>query len=228
MINLGRQKKKRLYAIGGILLIVSLVALYLGTRPEKHTVPVDMTDIEKKARFQQLMLPVITKVKADLEADYRKTEKAVASGKDLAGLREEYRAATDEELLAALKPHPVSVVLAQAAIESAWATSRFFVEANNVFGVWSFDPDESRIAAGEKRGDATVYLKKYRTLEHAVRDYFRTLARGQKFAEFRQLRQKTTDPFLLVTGLDNYSEKGAKYGEELSAIIRRNEFQQYD
>jgi Bax protein len=187
-----------------------------------------MADIEKKARFQKLMLPTVRKVHADLESNFRSAEKAVAAGKDLAAMREEYRAATDKDLLGALKPHPVSIVPAQAAMESAWATSRFFVEANNVFGVWSFDPDEPRIAAAEKRGDKTVYVKQYRSLEASIRDYYRTLARGEKFAKFRALRLTTDDPFKLVAKLDDYSEKGALYGEELAAIIRRNEFQQHD
>jgi Bax protein len=216
------------FIIGGVVLLVILITLYWQTRPERHVAPPEMTTIEKKERFQVLMLPAVKKVHAELESDFLKAEQAVAAGKDLAAMREEYRAATDNDLLGALKPHPVSVVLAQAAMESAWGTSRFFVEANNVFGVWSFDPDEPRIAAGEKRGDKTVYVKRYKTLQASIRDYYRTLARGAKFAEFRALRLTTDDPFKLVTKLDSYSEKGAVYGEELSAIIQRNEFQQYD
>ena len=73
-----------------------------------------------------------------------------------------------------------------------------------------------------------MYVKQYKTLEAAIRDYYRTLARGEKFGEFRALRLTTDNPFQLVVKLDSYSEKGALYGEELAAIIRRNEFQQYD
>ena len=222
------RRKPLLFAIGGAVLLAILVSLYWQTRPERHAVPSEITDIEKKERFRKLILPAVTKVHADLESAFLKAEKAVAAGKDLSAMREEYRAATDKDLLGALKPHPVSIVLAQAAMESAWATSRFFVEANNVFGVWSFDPNEPRIAAGEKRGDKTVYVKQYKTLEAAIRDYYRTLARGEKFAEFRALRLTTDDPFKLLVKLDGYSEKGALYGEELTAIIRRNEFQQHD
>ena len=221
--------RKRLpFAIGGAVLLVILVALYWQTRPERHAVPPEMTSIEKQVRFQELMLPAVKKVHAELESAFLKAEQAVAADTDLSAMREEYRAVTDRDLLGALKPHPVSIVLAQGAMESAWGTSRFFVEANNVFGVWSFDPDEPRIAAGEKRGDKTVYVKQYRTREAAIRDYYRTLARGEKFAKFRALRLTTDDPFKLVTKLDSYSEKGALYGEELAAIIRRNEFQKHD
>jgi Bax protein len=222
------RRKPLLFAIGGAVLLVILVTLYWQSQPEKHAAPAEMTAIEKKARFQKLMLPAVKKVHAELESAFLKAEKAVAAGKDLSAMREEYRAATDKDLLGALKPHPVSIVLAQSAMESAWATSRFFVEANNVFGVWSFDPNEPRIAAAKKRGNKTVYVKQYKTLEASIRDYYRTLARGEKFADFRALRLTTDDPFKLVVKLDGYSEKGAVYGEELAAIIRRNEFQQHD
>lgn len=187
-----------------------------------------MTVAEKKVRFQELMLPAVNKVHAELESAYLKAEQALAAGADLSAMREEYRAVTDKGLLGALKPHPVSIVLAQAAMESGWGTSRFFVEANNAFGVWSFNPDEPRIAAADKRGDKTVYVKRYRTLEGSIRDYYRTLARGEKFAIFRSQRLTTDDPFKLVTKLDSYSEKGALYCEELAGLIRHNEFQQYD
>jgi Bax protein len=39
---------------------------------------------------------------------------------------------------------------------------------------------------------------------------------------------ETDDPFILVTKLDRYSEKGSLYGEELTSIIKFNKFNQYD
>ena len=36
---------------------------------------------------------------------------------------------------------------------------------------------------------------------------------------------ETDNPYELVKKLDSYSEKGAEYGEELSAIIRFNNFE---
>ena len=128
----------------------------------------------------------------------------------------------------ALKPHPISITMAQAAMESSWATSRFFREATNIFGVWSFDEDEPRIAAGEKRGNKTIWVKKYSSVKSAINDYYRTLARGSAFVEFRQLKMTTNDPHELVKKLDRYSEKGAKYGEELTSIIKFNKFHLYD
>ena len=113
-------------------------------------------------------------------------------------------------------------------MESAWATSRFFVKAKNVFGVWSFDKDEPRIAAGETRGKKTIWLKKYPDIESAVRDNYRVLARGHAHQHFRDARLETDNPYELVTKLDRYSEIGEEYGKELASVISYNKFTQYD
>jgi Bax protein len=108
-----------------------------------------------------LILPPTQKVYAELMAQYEAVKKSIEDDdtKDLDDLKAEYKTASNEELLMALKPHPISIALAQAAMESAWATSRFFREGYNIFGVWSFDENEPRIAAGEKRGDKTIWVK---------------------------------------------------------------------
>ena len=194
-------------------------------------VPEKMTVQEKKKRFRYLIVPAVKKVFAELRQQHQKIEQLIKSGTDsllIKKLKTEYKAESDKDLLARLKPHPVSIVLAQAAMESAWATSRFFVEAKNIFGVWSFDKNEPRIAAAEKRGKKTIWLKKYRSIEDAIRDNYRVLARGNAFKKFRQMRSTSDNPFELVKGLDKYSELGSKYGKELAAVIKYNKFNQYD
>ena len=71
-------------------------------------------------------------------------------------------------------------------------------------------------------------VKKYSSIEDAIRDYYKVLATSNAFTEFRQLRTITSDPYKLVTKLDKYSGKGSKYGEELISIIRYNKFYKYD
>jgi len=190
-----------------------------------------MTVQEKKARFKSLIVPAVDTVYAELMTRYQKVKATVDAGgtnDDIEALKVEYKASNNEELLMALKPHPKSIAIAQAAMESSWATSRFFNVAYNIFGVWSFDEDEPRVAALKKRGDKTIWVKKYDSIEAAVYDYYRTLGRSSAFAEFRQTRMETEDPFVLVKKLDKYSEKGALYGEELTSIIKFNKFDQYD
>jgi Bax protein len=194
-------------------------------------VPENMTIQGKKKRFRALLVPAIDQVYREFDRRYLEVAEAIKIGADgarIEKLKVEYRAEDAEELLAALKPHPQSIALAQAAMESAWGTSRFFVRANNVFGVWSFDKDEPRIAAGEQRGDKTIWVKKYDSIHASVKDYYRVLARGDAFQDFRALRMKTDNPYELVKKLDRYSEKGEEYGKELTSMISFNKFGEYD
>ncbi len=208
--------------------LISAVIYYFSI--EEADIP-QMTVQEKKARFKTLIIPAVNDVYAELMAQYQEISASIDAQKNsqqIEKLKVEYKATTNDELLMALKPHPKSIAIAQAAMESAWATSRFFREANNIFGVWSFDEDEPRIAALQKRGDKTIWVKKYSSVKAAVKDYYRTLGRSSAFKEFRELRMQSNDPFLLVTKLDRYSEKGAEYGHELTSIIKFNKFNKLD
>lgn len=140
--------------------LVIIISAYLIYMQKEEPLP-KMTVQEKKERFKSLILPPTQKVYAELMAQYEAVKKSIEDDdtKDLDDLKAEYKTASNEELLMALKPHPISIALAQAAMESAWATSRFFREGYNIFGVWSFDENEPRIAAGEKRGDKTIWVK---------------------------------------------------------------------
>jgi len=210
------------------VLVIGLTYLFFISK-EKEPLP-EMTVQEKKARFISIILPVTQEVYGELLARYNEVSSELKAGnsEQYEDLKKEYKVSNDEGLLMALKPHPISITLAQAAMESSWATSRFFREANNIFGVWSFDENDDRIAAGEKRGDKTVWLKKYSSVNAAISDYYRTLARGNAFVEFRRLNLTTSDPYELVKKLDKYSEKGALYGEELRSIIKFNKFYEHD
>ncbi|MBA6252674.1 MULTISPECIES: glucosaminidase domain-containing protein [unclassified Colwellia] len=211
------------------LILLSSTAIYFYGANET-TLP-KMTVQEKKARFKNLIIPAIDEVYDELMVQYLDVSESLKSGSDndmIEKLKIEYKAKTDNELLMALKPHPKSIAIAQAAMESAWATSRFFNKANNIFGVWSFDEDEPRIAALKKRGDKTIWLKKYPSVKASVRGYYRTLGRSAAFKKFRELRLKTDNPYSLVKKLDRYSEKGAEYGDELTSIIKFNKFNTYD
>ncbi|TWX71616.1 glucosaminidase domain-containing protein [Colwellia sp. C1TZA3] len=220
-------QSKVLAALIAIFVLSTVIYFYSS---KDSTLP-KMTVQEKKARFKALIIPAVNDVYADLMLRYNEVSTSLESGshsEEIAKLKVEYKAKSDAELLMALKPHPKSIAIAQAAMESSWATSRFFREAYNIFGVWSFDEDEPRIAALQKRGDKTIWVKEYSSIKASVSDYYRTIARGRAFKEFRKLKMKTDDPFALVKKLDRYSEKGAEYGHELTSIIKFNKFHQLD
>tara|TARA_R110001583_G_scaffold38455_2_gene124283 strand:- start:768 stop:1493 length:726 start_codon:yes stop_codon:yes gene_type:complete len=231
--------KKILIIIATAILVIFAISVYVVNKEQAPTVVKEVvkkqtttiTVQEKKERFKALIVPAVNKVYATLMEQYEDVKSVLESGQSndkIDQLKVEYKASTDEELLMALKPHPKSIAIAQAAMESSWATSRFFKEAYNIFGVWSFDANEPRIAALKKRENKTIWVRKYKSVEDSVYDYYRTLARGDAFQSFRETKMETSDPFILVTKLHRYSEKGDAYGEELTAIIKFNKFDSYD
>lgn len=219
-----------------VLLLLS-VSVFGATHKHKkpkyvaNVVPKNMTVQEKKERFFYLVAPAVKKVHNHLMKRYNTISRDIKEGKNLKEvnrLKALYRVETDAQLLQALKPHPQSIVLAQAAMESSWGTSRFFVEANNIFGVHSINSKEPRIAASEKNGKRTVWLTKFKSIDDSVRAYYRTMSISKAFKQFRVVRVKTDNPHVLVKALDRYSEIGDQYAEKLSQVINHNNLTKYD
>lgn len=197
--------------------------------------PVSIAD--KKTRFIEGILPSVRKVKSRLDADYRK---AVS----IAGTPESNRTPLEAEwlheqmqaykvdgitcLLHRMHTHPVSLVVAQAALETGWGSSRFYRVANNVFGIWSYHKDEPRIAASKTRGKKTVYVKKFDSLDAAVEGYFKMISSGYAYASFRRARMNTDNPFELLRYLRKYSELRDEYVARLYYVIRANRLYRYD
>lgn len=186
----------------------------------------------KKKRFYTLLLPPTKKVYKNLYSQFIRVKGDLKEGKqtqEIKNLKTLYQVKSDRDLLLALKPHPISIALAQAAMESAWATSRFFKEANNVFGMWSSNPSDKRIAAGEKRnGTRTIWLRKFDTIEESVEEYYKTLGRAKAYKKFREYRYESDDVYKIVKGLDKYSELGEEYVETISTLIWHNDLTKYD
>jgi len=190
-----------------------------------------LTVQEKKKKFINLLVPAINSVYLELDKRYfdiKNKMDANTSLEQINKLKAIYRAKSNLDLLKRLKPHPRSIALAQAAMESSWATSRFYKDANNIFGIWSFKKNEPRIAAGQTRGKKTIWIRKYNSVRESVMDYYEVIAKGYAFSELRTLRLETKNPYELVKKLHRYSEKGSKYGDELTSIIKYNKFYLYD
>lgn len=131
------------------------------------------------------------------------------------------------ELVRRVDTIPMSLVLAQAANESAWGMSRFAREGNNIFGQWCFD--EGCGLVPEKRGqDATHEVRAFQSVEASVTAYFRNLNTHESYATMRELRAdmraegRPLDALVLARGLSRYSERGVAYVNELQDIIRVN------
>jgi Bax protein len=139
-----------------------------------------------------------------------------------------YRASGPDNLLARMGALPNSIVLAQAAVESGWGRSRFFLEGNNVFGIWSYNPGEPRIMAGQTRDSTAIYVRAYDNITQSIEDYFETLGSARAYHHLRKARLETNDPFILLPHLKYYSERRTHYTNQLKTIIMQNDFTRYD
>jgi len=122
---------------------------------------------------------------------------------------------------------PPGLVLAQAANESAWGTSRFAREANNLFGHWTYDKDQG-IVPRRRREGAEHFVRVFSGLRESVRAYLRNINAGHAYVGFRQMRShlrasgQPLDPVVLAGGLERYSERGWAYVAEIRTMIRNN------
>ncbi len=215
------------------ILLLLFTLIFIDANADTITnIPKNISVKAKKERFYTLVVPIVNKIYEERYKTYKKISTDLNQNSNIEKieeLKQYYKVNTDEELLMALKPQPKSITIAQAAMESAWGTSRFFTLGNNLFGMWSVSKSEQRIAAKEKRdNNTTVWVKKYSSLEESVRGYYLTLGRGKRYQTLRELNFTSNNVFEIVKGLDRYSERGESYVDEIASIIKYNKLTKYD
>lgn len=128
---------------------------------------------------------------------------------------------------------PPSLILAQAANESAWGTSRFARKGNNLFGQWCFSKGCGLVPASRVEG-ATHEVAQFGSPYGSVRAYVENLNSHPSYSTLRKLRiehrtdGKRADGISLAAGLVNYSERGQPYVHEIRGMIRFNNLKFYD
>lgn len=157
----------------------------------------------------------------------------------LAALKKRYRFKGDplanlrarKRLFGRIDIIPEALVLAQAANESAWGTSRFALQANNIFGEWTFTPGTGLIPEDRPQG-ATYEVRMFPNLYQSVRAYMRNINTHRAYAKLRVIRsemRKSGMPLFgtsLTSGLINYSTRREAYAREIRAMIRSNRLEQ--
>ena len=190
---------------------------------------------EAKIKFISALLPSILLAKHRIQDDrdrlrliLEKPEWLLEDSLFFLEQSEFYKTTSDDLLLRRMRTHPNSIILAQAAVESGWGSSRIFQEANNLFGIWSYRADEPRIKSIYSRSGQPIYLRKYDDLSASIYDYFGTVARSRAYRRFREARDTTDNVNILLPHLKYYSERREAYVEQLATIIRQNQLMQYD
>lgn len=193
----------------------------------------------RKKQFINQVLPAILIVRYNMQLRSEKVEKIIYNlSQDIPilpkeqfyidSLMKKYRAINYDNLISRLKPHPTSLVLAQAAVESGWGSSRFAMEGNNLFGVWTTKNDPNVIKSLYDREEQSIFLKKYSSIAESVDHYFLTIGRHRAYTQFRKIRNQEVDVFQLIKALDSYSERGDEYTYLLRKMIEWNDLQKYD
>ncbi|RDL43726.1 flagellar biosynthesis protein FlgJ [Marinomonas piezotolerans] len=128
---------------------------------------------------------------------------------------------------------PVSLVLAQAANESAWGTSRFATEGNNYFGQWCFRKG-CGLVPNSRSEDADHEVRKFNDARESVFAYIDNLNSNPAYKELRAIRaelrhqDEPISGLALVHGLDKYSQRGQAYVDEIENLIDYNELWRFN
>lgn len=128
---------------------------------------------------------------------------------------------------------PVSLALAQAANESAWGTSRFATQGNNLFGQWCFVKGCGLVPLRQAHGQH-YEVAKFDHVLASVESYMRNLNSQFSYKEFRAMRKSLRSEDQMITGLTlaegllSYSTRRHHYVQEIQAMILHNKLGQYD
>lgn len=202
---------------------------------------------ERKKEFLNLLRPLVEeknerllksrarllKIKEDWEDDQQLSE---LSARNLETMRNKWHVTREtypdteraiEILMLRVDIIPTAMVLAQAAVESGWGTSRFAEEGNNLFGHWCYTQGCGLVPKQRLEG-AKHEVRRFASIEESLSAYFRNINTNNSYRPWRQLRaQLRQDPaqftaINMVAELGKYSERGQPYIDQLRKLIKRN------
>lgn len=200
---------------------------------------------EKKSAFFKILVPIVKQHQQTIRQDrffirefYNNLKAESLFSKDwdeINKLAKKYRIKNiydEKSFLKRVCAVPTSLVLAQAAIESGWGSSRFVKEANNIFGHWTYGK-KGLIPSARSEGK-THKIRIFDTLEDSVAAYMLNLNRHDAYKDFRNLRfisiksKNHFGGFEAADTMTHYSAIGEEYNKQLKAIIRQNNLLRYD
>ena len=208
--------------------------------PVKYKGSIDFDTIpeeERKQLFINYMLPAIVIERDRLFSmlqridfiENRMINKRAIRAEDLQFFKEMmqlYDANSIKDLKVKLFPHPVSLVLAQAILESGWGTSSTFSKANNPFGIMSFSADEQR-RKFTNPDQSVFFVRSYIDVSQAVEHYYYFTAKLNSYEKFRKKRWERGSTGALVKLMKSYHETPG-YTGLVESIIKTNELDKYD
>ena len=115
---------------------------------------------------------------------------------------------------------PYEMIVGQAALESGWGTSRFAVEANNLFGIRTWSKDVPHLLPQGISKWPVWGVRSFSSKCDSVQEYVRLLNEHQAYVKFRETRKTSNDPIVLIKTLDKFSTT-ADYDKRVIRIINK-------
>ena len=137
-----------------------------------------------------------------------------------------------KELLIKVNRVPVSMIIAQAIIESGWGSSRFAQEGNALFGEWTWKSNDGIKPNGNL--DANFAVKSFKNISESLNSYILNLNRHPAYTEMRNYRSMMFKAGKDITGydtaayLENYAEIGLAYVEKVNDMIKSNKLYKFE
>ena len=137
-----------------------------------------------------------------------------------------------KELLIKVNRVPVSMIIAQAIIESGWGASRFAQEGNALFGEWTWKNNDGIKPNGNL--DANFAVKSFKNISESLNSYILNLNRHPAYTEMRNYRSMMFKAGKDITGydtaayLENYAEIGLAYVEKVNDMIKSNKLYKFE
>ena len=106
---------------------------------------------------------------------------------------------------------PTEMIVAMAALESGWGTSRFAIEGNNLFGIRTYDKEVPHMLLEGRTKWKGWGVRVFNTKCQGVKFFVELLNNHHAYEEFRDIRRRMIlwdqplDPKKLVRTLKNYS-----------------------
>ncbi len=186
---------------------------------------------KRKKLFIHTMLPIAFKVKSEFDKEHSlieniktKLEKGLKltdyEKKELKQSMKRYKTQNIYELVKRADSVPVSIIIAQAGIESGWGSSRFSKIYNNPYGLHRkyVKPYKPIVRSFKSLYDATV----------AYVMNINTSFAYEKFRNARYMMQKMRNPYKLAEYLSMYSTKREQYTLLIQKVISSNALFLYD
>ena len=139
----------------------------------------------------------------------------------------------EEALLPRVDIVPPSLVLAQAAEESGWGTSRFASAGNALFGQWTWGGNGIR-PEQQRSGKGDYKIAAFDAPLQSVQSHAKNLNTHSAYLQFRLKRAQLRADNKEITGYDlagaltSYSERGQDYVKTLRSIISYNNLDDAD